>query len=29
VQGDYALVGEIRGAVSVLDKEGKLVAPSV
>jgi len=26
VQGDYALVGEIRGAVSVLDKEGKLVA---
>jgi len=25
VQGDYALVGEIRGAVSVLDKEGKLV----
>ena len=26
VQGDYALVGEIRGAVSVLDKEGKTVA---
>ena len=26
VQGDYALVGEIRGEVSVLDKEGKLVA---
>ena len=26
VQGDYALVGEIRGAVSVLDREGKLVA---
>lgn len=26
VQGDYALVGEIRGAVSVLDKSGKLVA---
>jgi hypothetical protein len=26
VQGDYALVGEIRGAVSVLDKEGKVVA---
>ncbi|MSR43265.1 MAG: hypothetical protein EXS19_04420 [Pedosphaera sp.] len=26
VQGDYALVGEIRGAVSVLDKEGKIVA---
>lgn len=26
VQGDYALVGEIGGAVSVLDKEGKLVA---
>ncbi len=26
VQGDYALVGEIRGAVSVLDKDGKLVA---
>ncbi len=26
VQGDYALVGEIRGAVSVLDKAGKLVA---
>lgn len=26
VQGDYALIGEIRGAVSVLDKEGKLVA---
>lgn len=26
VQGDYALVGEIKGAVSVLDKEGKLVA---
>lgn len=26
VQGDYALVGEIRGAVSVLDKEGRLVA---
>ena len=26
VQGDYALVGEIRGAVAVLDKEGKIVA---
>lgn len=26
VQGDYALVGEIGGAVSVLDKEGKQVA---
>ena len=26
VQGDYALVGEIRGQVSVLDKEGKVVA---
>jgi len=26
VQGDYALVGEIRGAVSVLDKAGKVVA---
>lgn len=26
VQGDYALVGEIGGAVSVLDKEGKTVA---
>jgi hypothetical protein len=26
VQGNYALVGEIGGAVSVLDKEGKLVA---
>lgn len=26
VQGDYALVGEIRGAVSVLDKEGQTVA---
>ncbi|MBI5800263.1 MAG: hypothetical protein HZA92_05985 [Verrucomicrobia bacterium] len=26
VQGDYALVGEIGGAVSVLDKAGKLVA---
>ena len=26
VQGDYALIGEIRGAVSVLDKEGKTVA---
>lgn len=26
VQGDYAMVGEIGGAVSVLDKDGKLVA---
>ncbi len=26
VQGDYALVGEIRGEVSVLDKAGKVVA---
>ena len=26
VQGDYALVGEIKGAVAVLDKEGKIVA---
>ena len=26
VQGDYALIGEIRGAVSVLDKEGNTVA---
>ncbi len=26
VQGDYALVGEIRGNVSVIDKEGKIVA---
>ena len=26
VQGDYALVGEIRGEVSVLDKEGQVVA---
>ncbi len=26
VQGDYALVGEIRGEVSILDKEGNVVA---
>ena len=26
VQGDYALVGEIRGNVSVIDKEGRIVA---